>query len=163
METQLEWAQLLIEKYDVKRAAERVDAALSKNPTTPRAGVVRAYRDASASDFVGAQAALTRALNCESALVLCVCAASRVCVARHGHRTRRKRTVARARDPPGGLEALSVKAAARFLDDDPRGFAEIERRVLEHNPHYGRFYSIVSEYAEWEIVIPRSSGCCGAG
>jgi predicted Zn-dependent protease len=55
---------------------------------------------------------------------------------------------------PNDLEALSVRAAARFLADDPRGFADQERAVLARNPRFSRFYSIVAEYAEWEHRYP---------
>src|SRR6201999_2435237 len=55
---------------------------------------------------------------------------------------------------PNDLEALSVRAAARFLDDDKGGFAEQEHAVLQRNPRYSRFYSIVAEYAEWEHRYP---------
>src|SRR5690606_32549036 len=51
---------------------------------------------------------------------------------------------------PTDLELLSMKAATRFLADDAPGFAAVEKRVLELNPEFSRFYSIVSEYAEWE-------------
>lgn len=164
METQLEWAQLFIEKYDVKRAAERVDAALSKNPNNALAQVLYArIATLSASDFVGAQAALTRALNVNprlsSAYVLQAAFALRDMDIAHAESALTRALAIN----PVDLEALSVKAAARFLDDDPRGFAEIERRVLENNPHYGRFYSIVSEYAEWEHRYPEIIGMLRRG
>jgi cellulose synthase operon protein C len=159
VETQLEWAQLFIEKYDVKRASERVDAALLKNPNNALAQVLYArISTLSASDFVGAQAALQRALHVNSRLssayVLQAALALRdMDVAKAENSLERALAI-----NPMDLEALSVRAAARFLDDDPRGFAEQEQRVLEHNPHYGHFYSIVSEYAEWEHRYPEIIG-----
>jgi tetratricopeptide (TPR) repeat protein len=35
-----------------------------------------------------------------------------------------------------------------------RGFSEQEQRVLSINPHFGRFYSVVAESAEWEHRYP---------
>jgi cellulose synthase operon protein C len=158
-ETQLEWALLFIEKYDVKRAAERVEAALVKNPNNALAQVLYArIATLSASDFVGAQAALQRALNVNprlsSAYVLQASLALRDMDIAHAEAALERALAIN----PVDLEALSVRAAARFLDDDPRGFAEQERRVLEHNPQYGHFYSIVSEYAEWEHRYPEIIG-----
>ena len=163
-ETQLEWAQLFIEKYDVKRAAERVEAVLIKNPNSALAQVLYArIATLSAGDFTGAQQALQRALNVNprlsSAYVLQAALALRnMDIARADAALERALSI-----NPVDLEALSVRAAARFLDDDPRGFAEQERRVLEYNPMYGRFYSIVSEYAEWEHRYPEIIGMLRRG
>ena len=43
-----------------------------------------------------------------------------------------------------------MKAATRFLAEDPAGFDAIEKQVLTINPQYSRFYTIVAEFAEWE-------------
>jgi tetratricopeptide (TPR) repeat protein len=51
---------------------------------------------------------------------------------------------------PGDLELLSIKAASRFLDDDPRGFETEKKNVLAHNSEFATFYEIVGEYAEME-------------
>lgn len=163
-ETLLEWAQLFIEKYDLKRAAERVEVALTKNPNNALAQVLYArIAIMSASDFTGAQQALQRALSVNprlsSAYVLQASLALRnMDIARAESALERALSI-----NPVDLEALSVRAAARFLDDDPRGFAEQEQRVLEYNPLYGRFYSIVSEYAEWEHRYPEIIGMLRRG
>lgn len=51
---------------------------------------------------------------------------------------------------PSDLELLSLKAAARFLDDDPKGYENQKKDVFARNPSYSTFYGIVGEYAEWE-------------
>jgi tetratricopeptide (TPR) repeat protein len=159
LETQVEWAQLFIEKYDLKHAAERIEAALEKNPNNALAQVLYArVAIASASDPAGVQAALTRARNVNprlsSAYVLEAALALRdMDIGRAESALDRALAI-----NPVDLEALSVRAAARFLDDDARGFAKQERMVLEHNPLYGRFYSIVAEYAEWEHRYPEIIG-----
>lgn len=48
------------------------------------------------------------------------------------------------------LELLSLKAAARFLDDDPAGFEAAKKKVFAQNPQFSQFYGIVGEFAEWE-------------
>jgi tetratricopeptide (TPR) repeat protein len=51
---------------------------------------------------------------------------------------------------PNDLELLSLKAAARFLDDDPKGFETQKKEVFGRNASYSTFYGVVGEYAEWE-------------
>jgi tetratricopeptide (TPR) repeat protein len=51
---------------------------------------------------------------------------------------------------PGNLALRSLRAAARFLDDDRPGFEAAKRDVFSRNKGYSTFYTIVSEYAEWE-------------
>jgi tetratricopeptide (TPR) repeat protein len=51
---------------------------------------------------------------------------------------------------PGNLALRSLRAAARFLDDDRPGFEAAKRDVFARNKGYSTFYTIVSEYAEWE-------------
>lgn len=51
---------------------------------------------------------------------------------------------------PADLELLSLRAAARFLAEDPDGTQAALDRVLELNPTYSRALAIVSDHAEWE-------------
>jgi tetratricopeptide (TPR) repeat protein len=51
---------------------------------------------------------------------------------------------------PGNLALRSLRAAARFLDDDKPGFEAVKRDVFSRNKRYSSFYTIISEYAEWE-------------
>jgi tetratricopeptide (TPR) repeat protein len=51
---------------------------------------------------------------------------------------------------PGDLELLSLRAAARFLADDPAGYAAAKRAIFARNKEFSHAYSIIGEYAEWE-------------
>jgi tetratricopeptide (TPR) repeat protein len=51
---------------------------------------------------------------------------------------------------PNDLELLSLRAAARFLADDPAGYEAAKREVLARNPEFSGMYAIVAELAEWE-------------
>lgn len=51
---------------------------------------------------------------------------------------------------PNDLELLSLRAATRFLADDPAGFQAAKKEVLDRNKEYASFYTIVAEFAEWE-------------
>jgi tetratricopeptide (TPR) repeat protein len=155
VETQLEWAQLFLDKYDQKHAAESVLAALATNKHSPLAHVLMARLQLLESlDFAEADAALTRALAVNPQLVAAYVTRASMAL-RNVDIAHAEQELARALAiNPNDLEALSVRAAARFLDDDASGFAEQERGVLTRNPRYSRFYSIVAEYAEWEHRYP---------
>ena len=149
--TQLEWAQLFIDKYDLKHASDAVQAALAQNPKSALGQVLSArIAFLSAHDFVGAAVALDQALATNPQLTAAyVLRASMALRDMDIARAEAELTRALAINPMD-LEALSVRAAARFLDDDTRGFAQLERRVLELSPHYATFYAKVAEFAEWE-------------
>jgi cellulose synthase operon protein C len=46
---------------------------------------------------------------------------------------------------PANLETLSLQAVYHYILDDSSGFAKIEKRILEINPQYGRFYFTLAE------------------
>lgn len=51
---------------------------------------------------------------------------------------------------PRDLTLLSLLGAKHFLADDPGRFAALKQQVLQLNPQYARFFTIVGIYAEWE-------------
>lgn len=55
---------------------------------------------------------------------------------------------------PRDLPLLSMKAAVRFLAEDPEGFERIVERVHELSPGYSEIFRVVGEYAEWEHRYP---------
>jgi len=154
-ETHLEWAQLFLDKYDLKRAAQTVQAVLAINPDHPQANVLCArIAFLSAGDTGSALASVQRALEVNPRL-------SPAYVLRASMALREmdiplvEEMLGRALAiNPADLDALSVRAAARFLDDDTAGFEDLESEVLSRNPLYARFYVVVAEYAEWEHRYP---------
>ncbi|MDF3071141.1 MAG: hypothetical protein K0R38_6742, partial [Polyangiaceae bacterium] len=54
------------------------------------------------------------------------------------------------RGNPRDLPLLSMRAAVRFLAEDPAGFEQQKAHILKLNPEYSRLYSIVGEFADWE-------------
>lgn len=154
-DTQLHWAQMFMEKYDDKHAAQSVLEALEHNSHHPLAHALMAKLQLRQTmDFDEAEAALGRALAVNPNLVTAY-------VIRAGMALRNMELAAAdaaldralsvdAKD----LEALSMRAAVRFLADDTKGFDAAKRTVLALNPTYSRMYSIISEYAEWEHRYP---------
>ncbi len=151
VETQLEWAELLLQKYDAKHAAESVLDALAHNKHSARAQTLMARITLSQTlDFTTAGEALDRALAVNPNFVAAHVARAGMALhtmelAQADAELERALAV-----NPNDLEALSVRAAVRFLADDHAGFARAKTAVLAQNPHFSRFYAIVAEYADWE-------------
>jgi tetratricopeptide (TPR) repeat protein len=155
VETQLEWAQLFLEKYDHKHAAESVLAALTQNHHSALAHVLIARLQLMQSlDFSEADKALAHALEDNPQLPAAYTTRAGMALRNMDIAAAELQLSRALAINPNDLEALSVRAAARFLADDTRGFADQERAVLALNPRYSRFYSIVAEYAEWEHRYP---------
>jgi tetratricopeptide (TPR) repeat protein len=55
---------------------------------------------------------------------------------------------------PHDLDLLSVRAAVRFLADDPRGFERAKQAVFAENRTYSKMYTIIAEFADWEHRYP---------
>jgi tetratricopeptide (TPR) repeat protein len=51
---------------------------------------------------------------------------------------------------PDELELLTMRAATRFLADDPTGYENAKKDVLSRNGEYSKMYGIIAEFAEWE-------------
>jgi tetratricopeptide (TPR) repeat protein len=155
VETQLDWAELFLEKYDAGHAEECVRDALAVNPKSPRAHALAARIALEQGfDFERARRHCDQALSVNPHLVACH-------VTRAGMALRdmdlalaeRHVRTALAVDPVD-LEALGVLGAVRFLADDPRGFERTRDEVLRRSPRYARFYGIVATYADWEHRYP---------
>src|SRR5690606_6878533 len=56
---------------------------------------------------------------------------------------------------PTDLEALSVRAALRFLAEDTAGYRASIREVLRLNPEFSEIYTIIADYADWEHRYPQ--------
>jgi tetratricopeptide (TPR) repeat protein len=151
VETQLEWAALFLEKYDQRHAVESAAEALEHNPNDPRTHVLLARLSLMRGfDFETATEHVDRALAVNPRLAAPhVLRAGMALRDMDVQRADQHLDVALGIDP-ADLEALSVRAAGRFLADDAAGFARVKKQVLALNPRFARFFSIVSEYAEWE-------------
>ncbi len=151
VDTLLNRADLFLEKYDPGHAAEVVLDAEKVAPNDPRVRVMKArVLLENAMDFGGAEAEIRRALEInpslpEAHLVRAGLALRDLDIEAADAAADRGLAV-----NPSDLDLLSMKAAIRFLADDPKGFSSFEQKVLGLSPGYSRFYQIVSEYAEWE-------------
>lgn len=156
VETQLEWAELFLSKYDAGHAEECVRQALSHNPESARAHALLArILLEQRLDFVNAQEELERALSVDPNLVMAHVTRAGIAIrdmdlaAAEQHLTR-----ALAVDP-NDLEALSVVAALRFLQEDDAGYRRAVREVLRRNPEHSELYTVIADYADWEHRYPQ--------
>lgn len=155
VETQLEWAQLFLDKYDAGHAEECVQDALRVNPEHPVAHTLYArIRLEQSYAFVEAARDLERALAVNPHLAMArITQAGLALYDLDVATTDRILTEVLTQDPTD-LEALSVRAAARFLADDTAGFETAKREVLRRHATYSQLYTIIARYAEWEHRYP---------
>jgi tetratricopeptide (TPR) repeat protein len=151
VETLLWEAELFLDKYDPGHAAEVTKEALELAPKRADALVMMArVKLEQTMDFDDADKLVKEALkiNPRHAGAFAVSAGLSL---RDMDIVRTDKAIADGLAAnPSDLELLSLKAAARFLDDDPKGFENQKRDVFARNAGYSNFYSIVGEYAEWE-------------
>lgn len=154
-ETQVEWAQMFLEKYDAGNAEESIQAAYEANANSARAHVVMArIRLEQSFDFAAARRYIGRALEIDPSLVMAHVTLGGMEL-RDMNLSEADAHLDRALAiDPNDLEALSVKAAVRFLADETGAFDTARREVFQRNPRFSKFYSIVGEYADWEHRYP---------
>jgi tetratricopeptide (TPR) repeat protein len=151
VETQLEWAELFLDKRDMRNAKKSADEALEMSPNSPRAHVLMARLQLITSyDFEQAEEHVAAALKVNPSLVGAHVTRAAMALREMDIATADRHIDVALAINPSHLEALSTRAAARFLADDAAGFTRAKAAVLERNPRFARMYSIIAEYGEWE-------------
>lgn len=151
VETLLWRAELYLDKYDPGHAAQVVKEALDLAPRDPRVQVAAArVKLSQALDFAAAEERIDEALSVDGRLAEAHFVRAGLALRTMDLEAARAAADAGLQHDPRNLELLSIKAAARFLDDDRAEFAELKKKVLGYNSEYSRFFQIVGEFAEWE-------------
>lgn len=155
IETQLEWAELFLSHYDAGHAEECLRDALAVTARNARVQVLAArIALAQGFDFERARRALAAAEAIDPAMpAVHTLRASMALRALSFAEADAHLDRALATDPTD-LEALSMRAAVRFLADDARGFEAAVRAVLAIHPTYSELYTVVAEHADWEHRYP---------
>lgn len=155
VEMQVEWAKLFLDKYDAGHAEENLNVALRTNPNHPEALALMArVRIDQSFNFAEAEELCQRALAINPNLVMAHVSLAGMAlrdldIAGADERLNRALQV-----DPNDLEALSVRAAVRYLADDDAGFERAKREVLQRHRTYSELYNILAEFAEWEHRYP---------
>lgn len=144
-------AELYLEKYDPGHAEEVLTEALQIAPQHPKANMLLAeVRLAQALDFDEAERLARLALSQNPKLTHAYFVLAGIAV-RDQDLTAADRFVDEGlKGNPRDLPLLSMRAAVRFLAEDPPGFERQKQLILRLNPEYTRLYSIVGEFADWE-------------
>ena len=155
VETQVEWARLFMEKYDAGHAEESLRAALAQNPACAEAHALMArVRIEQSFDFTAATAYSERALEINPSLVMAHVTLAGMDLRDLDFAAADTHLGTALQVNPNDLEALSVKAAVRFLADDERAFADAKREVFRRNRTFSKMYTIIAEFADWEHRYP---------
>ena len=155
VETQLEWAELFLSKYDPGHAEECLRDAIAVDPRSARAHALMArVRLYAAFDFEAATDELDVALDVNPSLVMAHVTRASMAMRDLDLVTADRHLDAALAIDPRDLEALSMRAAVRFLAEDDAGYRRAVAAVLALNPRYSTLYSIIGEHAEWEHRYP---------
>lgn len=151
LRTLLYRAELYLEKYDPGHAEEVLTEALQIAPQHPEANMLLAeVRLAQALDFDEAERLARRALSQNPKLPHAYYVLSGISIRDQDLAAADRYVTAGLQGNPRDLPLLSMRAAVRFLAEDPAGFDRQKAAILRLNPEYSRLYSIVGEFADWE-------------
>lgn len=144
-------AELFLDKYDPGHAEEVTKEALALAPNRADARVTMArVKLAQTLDFAAAEALVAEALEIHPGHPGAFAVRAGLALRDMDIAATDRAVSDGLASKPSDLELLSLKAAARFLDDDPRGFEAQKKAVFARNAEFSGFYGVVGEYAEWE-------------
>lgn len=146
LDARITLGELLLEKYNNEEALEVFAEVLKQSDKQPRAllGLARSQHfDYSSSAMLTVQRALEINPNFVSARVFL----SRLYIELEQYALAKKEAKLALKVNSISLEALSMLAAVYHLEGNPVEFERMEKRVLELNPHYADFYTILADLA----------------
>ncbi|HEY6880122.1 MAG TPA: tetratricopeptide repeat protein [Polyangiales bacterium] len=154
-EIELAWSELFIEKHDLDDARTGITRVLAREPQHARALERMARLELErGANFAAVESLLARALASDPNLTAAHVTRAGIALRDEDLAAADRHLDAALAINPRDLEALSVRAAVRFVADDEPGFANAIARVLEENPRFSRVYATVATYAEWEHRYP---------
>jgi tetratricopeptide (TPR) repeat protein len=152
VETNLYWARLFLDYYDPGHAEESVRDVLAVAPNNAMAHVLSAEIKLEQSfDWDAAEKEIDAALKINPKLPRAYYVRASLKLHDLEIANAEAEIAKGLAIDPNDLELLSLKAAARFLDDDLAGYGKAKDEVLKkRNAGFGNFFVIVGEFAEWE-------------
>jgi Flp pilus assembly protein TadD len=151
VETLLWRADLFLDKYDPGHAGEVVKEALKLAPRDPLVHVAMArVQLENAMDFEAAESEVRQALEVNPTLASAYFVRAGLALRDMEIAAADQAADQGLKTDPSDLDLLSMKAAIRFLADDPAGFDAYKAKVFAIDPEFSSFYEIVGEFAEWE-------------
>ncbi|MFT3927865.1 MAG: hypothetical protein QM778_35385 [Myxococcales bacterium] len=148
---ELAWVELFLEKNDFANAQTGVAKVLALDPKQPRAlermARLRIEQNAPVPEV---EALLDQAQASDPNLSAVHVTRAAIALRDEDLPLADSELDAALKINPRDLEALSVRAAVRFLAEDGPGFERAVKQVLSEHPRFSRMYSIIATYAEWE-------------
>ena len=155
VETQVAWARLFLSKYDAGHAEECLNDALAVNPEHPTANALMAQvRVDQAHDFAAAEELIGRALAVNPNLAEAHVGLAGIALLDLDTAEADRQVGLALATNAEDLQALSMRAAIRYLADDQRAYEAARREVYRRNRNYTGFYPLVGQFAEWEHRYP---------
>jgi tetratricopeptide (TPR) repeat protein len=146
VQANIEWARLLMEKYNVGEAELCLQEALAQDPDDPDARALLAQvKLEQGNDVAGAEREIDRALKINPRHAEALAARAEILIDNEQYADALKVTAALLRDNPQDLQARSLSAAAHLLAERPAEYEAEKRRVLAQHPRYTAFYRTVAE------------------
>ncbi len=144
-------AEMLLEKYNPGKAEERAKEALAIAPRDADALVMMArIKLAQSYDFDAADKLIGKALASNPKHAGAHAVRAGLALRDMNLALADAAVTEGLASEPASLELLAMKAATRFLADDPAGYQAARAEALSKNPQGSGFFSIVADYAEWE-------------
>lgn len=137
-------AELFLEKYNGADAVATLEDALGRNPDHPRVLLAMAR----VRDFEGTPGVLElvkRSLEINPDLAEARVFQAEILIAQDDFEAAAREAEAVLAHDPGSLPALSVLAAARYLQEDRPRFEDARQKALALNPRNAEFYNSVAE------------------
>jgi len=155
VDTQFEWARVFLTKYDAGHAEECVRDAMAVNPNHPVGHALMArIRIEQSFDFAAGAEHVERALEVNPNLVMAHVTKAGLALRDNDIEGADEAIDHALRVDGNDLEALSTRAAIRYLADDEAGFRQAKQEVLRRHRTYSEMYTIIADYAEWEHRYP---------
>lgn len=151
VDTLLARAELFLDKHDPGHAGSVVKDALKLAPRNPHVHAAMArVKLESSMDFAAAESEINQALEVNPNLTSAFLVRAGLSLRDMDIEQADKAADKGLGVDPTDLPLLSMKAAIRYLADDPKGFEAAKKKVLGQNPEYSTMFQIIGEYAEWE-------------
>ena len=144
LDARVRLAELFLDKYNRKDAAEAVREALDHNPAHPRALLAMA-RVLEFDGAPGVMEAIQRSLKVNPALSHARVFLAEVLLDQEDYEAAAREAEQVLGQDAASLPALSALAAARYLQGDTARFEDARTRALATNPRSGELYNRLAE------------------
>ena len=151
VETNLAWARLFLDWYDIGHAEESVRDVLSTAPDHPQGHLLKAeVKLAQTLDWDAANKELDDALKVNPKLARAFFVRGSMLLHDQDTKGADAEVGKGLAIDPNALDLWSLRAAVKLVDEDKVGYEKIKADVLKKNPLYARFFVEIADFMEWE-------------